>query len=68
MEVLILPIAIGIVWVAGAIALFVWMVRRGSLDHSDRLALLPLKDDAKDGEAVTTSTPEAGTECVRRPR
>jgi len=67
-EVLILPIVIGIVWVAGAIALFVWMVRRGSLDHSDRLALLPLKEDSSGDEPVATSKHEPGTECVRRPR
>ncbi len=45
MEILIVPLLIGVAWVAGAIGLFVWMVRRGSLDHSDRLALLPLRDD-----------------------
>jgi len=68
MEVLILPLLIGIGWVAGAIALFVWMVRRGSLDHSDRLALLPLKDDAGGADPVATPDSETGTKCVRRPR
>jgi cbb3-type cytochrome oxidase maturation protein len=45
MEVLIYIVLICVVLVAGAVAFFVWTVRQGTFDHSDRLALLPLDDE-----------------------
>lgn len=46
MDVLILLIFVGIVLVSLSLMFFVWTVRKGSLQHADRLALLPLTDDA----------------------
>lgn len=44
MEVLILLIFLSVVLVGGALGLFAWTVRERTFDHSDRLALLPLRD------------------------
>lgn len=45
MDVLILLMFVGIVVVTLTLGFFVWTVKDGSLQHSDRLALLPLRDD-----------------------
>ena len=45
MTVLVLLIFVGVVLVAFALAFFAWTVRAGSLQHADRLSLLPLRDD-----------------------
>ena len=47
MEVLILLIFLGICFVGLALYFFVWTVRAGSLQHADRLALLPLREDTQ---------------------
>lgn len=60
MDVLILLMFVGIVMVTLALGFFRWTVRLGSLQHADRLALLPLSDD----EARST----AGTEVERNER
>ena len=44
MEVLILLIFLSVMLVGGALGLFAWTVRERTFDHSDRLALLPLRD------------------------
>lgn len=46
MNVLILLLFIGAVLVTYAVGFFVWSVRRGTLQHVDRLSLLPLDDDS----------------------
>lgn len=46
MEVLILLVFVSIVFVAGALAFFAWSLRERTLDHADRLALLPLDEPA----------------------
>jgi len=44
-EVLILLIAVSLSMALGAVLFFAWTVRQRTLDHADRLALLPLADD-----------------------
>ena len=56
MEVLILLIFLSVVLVGGAIGLFAWTVRERTFDHSDRLALLPLRD----AEIARSSKTDAG--------
>ena len=46
MEILILLIFVCVVLVGGAVAFFAWTVRQGTFDHTDRLALLPLEEEA----------------------
>ncbi len=47
MEVLILLIFVSLVLVTGAIGFFAWGLREHVYDHADRLALLPLEEDAQ---------------------
>jgi cbb3-type cytochrome oxidase maturation protein len=44
-EVLILLIAVSLAMAMGAVLFFAWTVRERTLEHGDRLALLPLEDD-----------------------
>ena len=60
MEVLILPFFVGCLVVAVTIAAFVFTVREGTLDHSDRLALLPLRDDAPPKASQAPTDAEKG--------
>lgn len=46
MEALILLLFLSAVLVASAVGLFAWTVRERTFEHSERLALLPLRDDA----------------------
>ncbi len=46
MTVLVLQVFVSLMLVAGSIALFVFTIRSRTLEHSDRLALAPLEDDA----------------------
>ena len=57
MNVLILLIVVGIGMVTLALLLFGWTLRARTFDHSDRLALLPLADDAppRAGRAMRAS-------------
>ncbi len=55
MEVLILLVFVGLALVAAAFVGFAWSVRIGSLDHSERLALLPLERDAAAPSPVATA-------------
>ncbi|GAB5541058.1 MAG: cbb3-type cytochrome oxidase assembly protein CcoS [Sandaracinaceae bacterium] len=59
MEVLILTLFVSLVLAgAGALA-FVWSIGRGSHEHADRLALLPLRDDPQpsDEDSASSSQP-----------
>lgn len=58
MDVLILLIFLGICFVGIALYFFVWTVRAGSLQHADRLALLPLREDAEPAETDEATTDE----------
>ena len=55
MTILVLPIFVSLVLVAGALLLFVQSVRSRTLEHADRLALAPLDD----GPQPTTGDPES---------
>ena len=46
MEVLILTTFVSVLLAASGVGLFVWTARARTFDHADRLALLPLRDDA----------------------
>ncbi len=54
MDVLILLMFVGIVLVSLTLLFFTWTVRKGSLQHADRLALLPLTQDAPPRPATGT--------------
>ncbi len=45
MEILILTIFVSLILAALGVGFFVWSVDRGSGEHADRLALLPLEPD-----------------------
>jgi cbb3-type cytochrome oxidase maturation protein len=47
MEILILLLAVSLALAATAVGFFVWTVRQRTLDHADRLALLPLEEEGK---------------------
>jgi cbb3-type cytochrome oxidase maturation protein len=74
MEVLILLMFVGIVMVALALTFFFFTVRAGSFQHADRLALLPLGQDARVATSAGTkvemplagSTPETANGPVGR--
>ena len=40
-----LVLTVSLILVAAAVALLVVVIRRGDLEHGDRLSLLPLQDD-----------------------
>jgi hypothetical protein len=66
MEVVTLLLYVGAVWVAGAIALFVWNVASHGHEHADRLAVLPLEDNwsdpiRPDSTVPPHSSPKQGT-------
>lgn len=46
MEILILLIFVSAVFVAAAVAFFVWSLRQQTFDHGTRLSLLPLEEPA----------------------
>jgi nitrogen fixation-related uncharacterized protein len=46
-EVLVLMVFVSLVLVAGAVALFAWLLKERTHEHAERLALLPLDDDTK---------------------
>lgn len=45
MEVLILTLFVSLMLAGAAIGFFVWSVKQGAHEHSDRLALLPIESD-----------------------
>ncbi len=46
MEVLVMQVFVSLVLAAGALLLFGFACKQRDFDHADRLALLPLEDDA----------------------
>jgi cbb3-type cytochrome oxidase maturation protein len=46
MDTLILTMFVSLVLAAGGLAMFVWLAGARTFDHADRLALLPIEDDA----------------------
>lgn len=57
MEILILLVFLGLFLVLAAFLGFAWTVRQGTLDHSDRLALLPLETEPRTCAAQTHGKP-----------
>lgn len=55
MTVLLLQVFVSLMLVAGALAFFVWVVRGRTLEHSDRLSLMPLDDDAPPAPVPSTA-------------
>lgn len=45
MSVVVLQVFVSLMLVAGSVALFVYIVRARTLEHSDRLSLAPLDDE-----------------------
>jgi hypothetical protein len=54
MTIVVLQVFVSLMLVAGSVVLFVFTVRSRTLEHSDRLSLAPLEDDAR-------PTPESST-------
>ncbi len=48
MNVLVLPVFVSLVLVAGAVLALLYSVKQGDHEHAERLSLLPLEDDASD--------------------
>jgi len=64
-SILVLQIFVSLMLVAGSLVLFVYTVRARTLEHSDRLALAPLEDDAPaaaDPAAPADASPPRGEE------
>ncbi len=60
MDALILTMFVSLVLAAGFVAMFAWLLRGRTFDHADRLALLPMDDDASPAApspAAPASTP-----------
>jgi len=58
MDVLIVLVFVSIVFVGGAIVLFVVSLNQRDFEHAERLSLLPLSDPSGDGPCAET-TPRA---------
>ena len=58
MEIVILLALIGLLLVGGALALFTRSVRDRDWQHVDRLALLPIHDDASASPRAGAATPD----------
>ena len=48
MEIVTLQVFVSLMLVVGSVLLFAFTIRQRSLEHADRLALLPLQDDEKE--------------------
>lgn len=48
MEIVILQVFVSLMLVVGSVLLFAFTIRQRSLEHADRLALLPLQGDDKE--------------------
>lgn len=57
MDALILTMFVSLVLAAGFVAMFAWLLRGRTFDHADRLALLPMDDDAASAPAEPPSPP-----------
>jgi nitrogen fixation-related uncharacterized protein len=59
MDALILTMFVSLVLAAGGVGMFVWLAGARTFDHADRLALLPMDDDAAPTpSALPTTRPE----------
>jgi hypothetical protein len=52
-EILILQVFVSLMLVLGSVLLFVFTTRQRDFDHADRLALLPVEDDAPPSPPVS---------------
>lgn len=59
MEVMVLLLFVGVVFVVGVSIAFVWTAKSGTFDHGERLALLPLQSD----EGAPTTEPPTEPRC-----
>jgi len=57
MNVIVLQVFVSLMLVAAGLALFVFVIRSRTLEHSDRLSLAPLEDDARSGSAPPEPPP-----------
>lgn len=57
MEILTLTIFVSVTLVMAAAIFFAWNLRHRSHEHADRLALLPLSDDADGADAGANAGP-----------
>jgi hypothetical protein len=60
MDVLILLLFVSLVLVLGALLLFAKAITGGDFEHGDRLALLPLEGEGRDGTRRGESVPAKG--------
>jgi len=60
MDALILTLFISLVLLAGALVLLAKVIDEGDMEHSDRLSLLPLEDDAPPVRAGAVLADEKG--------
>jgi cbb3-type cytochrome oxidase maturation protein len=67
MEVLILLVFLGLLLVLSAFLGFVWTVRNGTLDHTDRLALLPLESEPVTSTQARAPHEQASAASLERP-
>ena len=51
MEALMLTAFVSLILAGGGVWLFAWLVEERTLDHADRLALLPLENEQRDDHA-----------------
>lgn len=58
MDVLVLLMFIGALWVLSAIGFFAWNLMVSNHEHADRLALLPLEGNWTDGERAQPNDEE----------
>jgi cbb3-type cytochrome oxidase maturation protein len=52
MEVLVLLVFVSLTLAGSAVGLFAWLARQRTFQHGERLALLPLDDDARPRRAA----------------
>ena len=45
MSVIVLQVFVSLMLVASSVVLFIWTIRNRTLDHADRLSLVPLEED-----------------------
>ena len=60
MEVIVLLVFVSLMLVACAIGFFAWNVKEGTHEHTERLALLPLRDDASPKHEKIKKEPSLG--------
>jgi len=53
MDVIVMEIFVSLMFVVGFVLLFWWTVRKRTFDHADRLALLPIEQEATQPKETT---------------